>query len=76
MTTQPRPSNRERSPKNKHGVHRTSWASWTPVAQNVFNKTYDYMMEREDGKNQKVIWNTAFIAAAICSRGEKHLLGI
>lgn len=75
----------DRNPKNIHGVRRKQWASWTLVAKHVFNKTYDDMMRNPeinvtpgsvvDLKSYGVtVWNAAFVAACVCSRGERYLL--
>lgn len=73
---------------NKFRVPKKAWGYWTLVARHVFNKTYQTMIESpdvfrhpEDQKTEIVpeywkttAWNAAWMAASVCSRGEKHLL--
>lgn len=71
---------------NKFKVPQKTWGSWTLVARHVFNKTFESMQQDQenfrhpnslpvDDKHWKTTaWNAAFIAAMVCSRGERHLL--
>jgi hypothetical protein len=73
---------------NKFKVPQKVWGSWTLVARHVFNKTYETMMKSPDNfrhpEDQKteinlvhwktIAWNAAWMAASLCSRGEKYLL--
>lgn len=72
--------------KNEHKIPKKKWGSWTSVAKQVFNKTYETMMlspsmfqhasalpiEKEQWK--VTAWNAAWIAADICSRGERAII--
>lgn len=75
-------------PKNKFKVPRKAWGSWTLVGKHVFNKLYETSLESPwifdaSPKERAVIseaqwkvlaWNFAFVAAGVCSRGERHLI--
>lgn len=73
---------------NKFKVPKKVWGSWTLVAKHVFNKLYESMLNDRDFyvhtdlvseyyeiyQWKITAWNAAFMAASICSRGERHLL--
>lgn len=73
---------------NKFKVPQKTWGSWTLVARHVFNKTYETMLKSPDNfrhpdeaKTEIVpqywkttAWNASWIAASLCSKGEKYLL--
>ena len=73
---------------NRFGVPKKIWNKWTLVGRHVFNKTYEYMIKSPDHfrhpKDQVVevvqehwkttAWNASWMAADVCSRGEKYLL--
>jgi len=79
-------SHKDINPQNAHSVPKKQWKKWTMIGKNVFNKTYEYMMENPDHfkhPNADLVpteffkitaWNAAWIAADICSRGEKHYI--
>lgn len=80
----------DKDPKNTYGVSKRSWSSWTLVGKHVFNKTFISLMENQEVFNhpehlkengtmldkhwRTVAFNAAYIAADVCSRGERHLL--
>jgi hypothetical protein len=71
---------------NKFGVAKRQWLKWTPVARQVFNKTYERVLHNqeiykgqstpflEDHQWRVICWNISWLAADICSRGEKYLV--
>lgn len=72
---------------NKFKVPKKAWGSWTLVAKHVFNKTYESMTKEPESflhpkqtpaplleHFKTTAWNASWIAASICSRGERHLL--
>lgn len=73
---------------NKFKVRKNVWSGWTLVAKHVFNKTYESMTKdpelflhpnlvsqpRTPKEWETTAWNAAWIAASVCSRGERHLL--
>lgn len=75
---------------NTHSVPQRQWRKWTLVAKHVFNKTYSHMMSNPEvyfhpdyledpglpdlKYFRTTAWNAAWMAADICSRGEKIFL--
>lgn len=80
--------NSDENPVNSNGVGTKQWNKWTKVGKHVFNKTFESMMKSPEvyqhpatvqtglsnAEFKTIAWNAAFIAACVCSRGEKHLL--
>ncbi len=73
--------------ENKFKVPQKAWGSWTLVGRHVFNKTFESMLIDQGmyrhsrtvemlppNEWRVVCWNAAFIAASICSRGERQIL--
>ena len=59
-------------PRNRFKVPKKQWDSWTVIGQLVYNKLYEHMlMYPEFYQSQR---NTAFMAAVLTSRGEKHYI--
>lgn len=59
-------------PKNEFRVKQKQWDSWTVIGQMLYNMLYKHMiLNPEFYQSQK---NTAFMAADITSRGEKHYI--
>ena len=63
-------------PKNINKVHRNKWRKWSNLAGQVFNRTYDYILNNQKIMNhpatvdalkpeewKTVAWNSAWIAA-------------
>lgn len=83
----PRGNSDSRAP-NKFKVPVKAWNSWTLVARHVFNKTFETMQKSpdlfrhpEDALTEinpvywrTIAWNSAWIAASLCAKGEKYLL--
>lgn len=71
---------------NKHKVPARQWKKWTLVGRAVFNKTYEHMVENQGLYiHPKAIieeleifkttaWNASWMAADVCSRGERILI--
>ena len=74
-------------PKNRFKVPKKQWATWTVIGQLVFNKLYEDMNENHnvylhpkgapfvlDLNYATMTWNAAWMAADLCSRGEKYYI--
>lgn len=75
---------------NTHKVPRRQWKKWTVVGKHVFNKTFKFMIDNPDlfyhpetirrarqlpdKEFRTTAWNAAWMAADVCSRGEKALI--